>query len=135
MKVESVAALHAARAAEKQQALYYRALASHAESVGAVETAERLDGLHADEQHHLSRLSARLVELGQAIEDLSGAAAPEAEFANWESDARMREHEEVVRYEALLRMELDERTAHMIREFLEAERRHERELGGKWMRA
>jgi rubrerythrin len=129
------AALQAARTAEKAQALYYRALASHAESVGDVETAERLNGLHADEQHHLSRLSARLVELGHALEDLSGAAPPEAVFASWERDARLREREEVLRYEALLRMELDERTAHLIREFLEAERRHERELGGKWMRA
>jgi len=128
-------ALAAARAAEKDQAMFYRALAAQAELAGDAATAERLNGLHADEQHHLSRLTARLVELGRAVEDLGRSRAPEVPLDGWESVARHREREEVARYEAMLRTALDEQTRAMILEFLEAERRHAAELGGKWMEA
>ncbi len=128
-------ALREARAAEKQQARFYRALAAQAEAAADLDAAERLNGLHADEQHHLSRLSARLVELGQGLENTAAISEPTPTLETWESDARGREQREILRYEALLGMSLDERTAQMIREFLQAERRHESLLGGKWMNA
>lgn len=128
-------ALHAARRAEKEQALFYRALALHAEEADDAVTAERLNGLHADEQHHLSRLTARLLELDQSMEDLPSSAPRGTSLDNWQGNARKREREEIARYESLLRLPLDAKTSAMIREFLEAERRHETELGGKWMAA
>jgi rubrerythrin len=131
----AVQAMHAARAAEKEQALFYRALAAQAEEAGDAEAVERLNGLHADEQHHLSRLSARLVELGEALDDLSDATPPAAVLRSWEAKARDREHDEAARYETLLQLDLDARTARMIDEFLDAERRHASALGGKWMQA
>ena len=63
--------LEQARAAEKAQALFYRALAAEAEARGNERLSERLNELHADEQHHLSRLTARLLELGATPDDLS----------------------------------------------------------------
>src|SRR4051812_11687659 len=56
-----VQSLRAARSHEKQQALFYRALAVAAEATDEATLAERLNELHADEQHHFSRLSARLL--------------------------------------------------------------------------
>lgn len=131
----ALAALHDARAAEKRQALYYRSLAARAEDAGDTDEAERLNGLVADEQHHLSRLSARLLELDERLADLSEAQAPAMPAGAWEEAARAREEEEVARYEHLLTLPLDEHTAQMLRDFLEAERRHREALGGKWMRA
>lgn len=131
----ALAALHDARAAEKRQALYYRALASRAEDAGEETEAERLNGLVADEQHHLSRLSARLLELDERLADLSAERAAVPAEGEWETAARAREEEEVARYERLLEMPLDEHTAEMLRGFLEVERRHREALGGKWMRA
>ena len=128
-------ALADARAAEKDQALFYRALAAAAEDAGDAALSERLNGLHADEQHHLSRLTARLVEAGLGVVDLAGAAHGVPGLDAWEGEARRREEAEVARYRALLQMELDERTAAMLREFLQAEERHAQELGGKWMGA
>src|SRR5690606_27127888 len=72
--------LHDARAAEKEQALFYRALAALAEERGDTALSERLNGLHADEQHHLSRLTARLVELNEPLADLSHVASPAVEL-------------------------------------------------------
>jgi rubrerythrin len=128
-------ALHAARHAEKEQALYYRALALKAEEADDAVTAERLNGLHADEQHHLSRLTARLLELDQSMQDLPSAAPARVSLDDWETGARQREKNEIARYESLLRLGVDAKTGTMIREFLDAERRHESELGGKWMAA
>jgi rubrerythrin len=130
-----LAMLSEARAAEKEQALFYRALALAAEQRGDDAQSERLNGLHADEQHHLSRLSARLVELEQALEDLAVVAAPACNPLDWEATARWRERAEIARYESILRAPLDARTRAMILEFLESERWHEAELGGKWMGA
>jgi rubrerythrin len=127
--------LHAARAAEKRQALYYRALAAAAEEVNAVELSERLNGLHADEQHHLSRLTVRLVELNQPVASLDMEVAPAVQLDGWELDARRRETAEIERYTILLARELDPKTRAAVEQFIEAERRHEETLGGKWMGA
>ncbi len=130
-----LAALHDARAAEKEQALFYRALAARAEGQSERALAERLNDLHADEQHHLSRLTARLVELGEQVADLSALEPPPADLKDWEATARARERDEIARYEMLLAQVLDDDTRTMIAAFVEAERSHERELGGKWMGA
>jgi rubrerythrin len=46
--------------------------------------------------------------------------------------AREREREEIGRYQELLGKALDHSTADLIREILQTEQHHERELGGKW---
>jgi rubrerythrin len=133
--VESVlAALREARAAEKSQTTFYRALAAAAEESGDPATAERINGLLADEQHHLSRITARLLEWGQPIPDVRGPTG-EPDLGTWEPVAREREHAEIERYESLLELPLDDRTRRMIAEFLESERSHAESLGGKWMGA
>lgn len=132
---EAVALMHEARLAEKRQALFYRALAAAAEVAEDAALSERLNGLHADEQHHLSRLTVRLVEFGEAVADVGGEQAPAVSLENWEAVARLRERDEITRYDELLRHRLDEKTAHMVREFLEAEHAHAEALGGKWMGA
>jgi rubrerythrin len=127
--------LHEARLAEKRQALFYRALAAAAEAVGDDALSERLNELHANEQHHLSRLTVRLMELGDAVPDLGGEAAPLVTLDGWEALARGREAEEVARYAHLLNEPLDDQTRGMLEQFLEAERGHAGTLGGKWMNA
>jgi rubrerythrin len=127
-------ALQAARGAEREQALYYRTLASFAEDAGDDALSERLNGLHADEQHHLSRLTARLLELGATAATLD-APPPAVRFPEWEDEARGREQREISRYEALLALGPDDLTASILSEILQTERAHERELGGKWMNA
>jgi rubrerythrin len=131
----ALAALHAARREEKLQALFYRSLAVQAEEAGAVDDAERLNGLLADEQHHLSRLSARLLELGEPLADVARERAPESTYAGWEDVARQREDAEIARYARLLESEWDAQTAAMLAGFLDVERRHREVLGGKWMNA
>jgi rubrerythrin len=129
-------ALQHARVAEKEQALFYRTMAAQAEEIADFDAVERLNGLHADEQHHLSRLSARLLELGQQLVDLGETPPPVAGgFEGWEAEARVRERAEVRRYERLLGLAPDARTATMLRDFLAVERRHESVLGGKWTQA
>lgn len=135
MSPEAVRALEASREAEKAQALFYRALAAQAEASGDGLLAQRFHDLHADEQHHLSRLTARLLELGHHPAALEGLRAPEAPLEGWEPLARAREAEEVSRYETLLRGELDPATRALVEEILEVERVHARELGGKWTMA
>jgi rubrerythrin len=127
--------LHAARSAERTQSLFYRALASMAEEREDADRAERLNGLHADEQHHLSRLSARLLELDEKLDDLGPPSLPEVGLEAWEGLAREREHVEIDRYTTLLRQELDAQTRTMLNEFLAAEEHHAASLGGKWMDA
>ena len=128
-------ALEQCRAAEKAQALFYRALAAEAEGRGDGALSERLNELHADEQHHLSRLTARLLELGAAPAELA-PAVPRARLDGWEALAGARERGEVARYEALLeRPGLDEHGAALLREILDTERHHAEELGGKWTTA
>jgi rubrerythrin len=133
MKVLSEA-LQEARGAERAQVRFYRALAAAAEAAGRLDEAERLHALHADEQHHLSRLTARLLELGaEAGGEPEGEAVPDLEA--WEEVARAREAGEVARYAALLELDADEETRALLRQILESERHHLRELGGKWMPA
>jgi rubrerythrin len=127
--------LAAARRAEKEQALYYRALAAAAEAADRLAESERLNELHADEQHQLSRLTARMLELGRDPDDLQDVEPPPASLDGWEDVARKREAAEVGRYEGLLARPLDAATRAMLAEFLHAEREHARALGGKWMGA
>jgi rubrerythrin len=140
MQSESVAAeivrlMHEARVAEKRQALFYRALAAAAEAAEDAATSERLNDLHADEQHHLSRLTVRLMELGEVLPDLGAEPAPDVLLEGWEPLARGREAEEVARYAHLMNHSLDDKTRGMIEQFLTAERGHEEMLAGKWMGA
>ena len=132
---DSIRQLRAARAAEKEQALFYRNLTGQAEDRGDAVAAERLNGLLADEQHHLSRITARMLELGQVVEDLGDMAVPAVSLDGWEDVARERELIEVARYETLLGAQLDDVTRGLIDDILTAERNHCRELGGKWMMA
>lgn len=128
--------LEESRMREKRQALFYRTLAAEAEWAERLEEAERLNGLHADEQHHLSRLTARVLELGAAPADLRGVNGPEPNLEGWEDAARERESDEVEWYEKVLgEEELDGETEALLREILEAEGHHREELGGKWMSA
>lgn len=126
------ALLAAARAAEKAQALFYRSLAAQAEDAGDEALSQRLNELHADEQHHVSRISARLLELGESLEELGGMRVERTDLAGWEALAHPREAAEVARYERLLEQPLDAHTAALVREILETERHHAEELGGKW---
>ena len=130
-----VALLEASRAREKAQTLFYRALAAHAAAGDDADATERLNDLHADEQHHLSRLTARLLELGHAPADLYGVAAPAAAFAGWEEVARAREADEVRWYEVVEGGALDGTTRATLAEILASERHHLSDLRGKWMPA
>jgi rubrerythrin len=126
-------ALHEARALEKEQAQFYRVLSSQAEELGMPADIEALNELLADEQHHLSRLSVRLVELGEELAPLSDANMPsDAIYDTWRDVARIRERKEIARYEAILEQELDADTRRMIESFLDAERQHEQHLAGKY---
>ncbi len=129
------ALLAESRRREKAQTQYYRALASVAESEGDGPVSERLNELHADEQHHLSRLTARLNELGETPEDLSSVTGEEAVYHGWEKVARDRELREIEWYEKISAVIDDPATRGVIAEILESERHHRRELGGKWMPA
>jgi rubrerythrin len=136
MTFDIIRALQAARQAEKEQALFYRALAAEAERQGDAALGERYNELHADEQHHLSRLTARLLELGASPGDVALVRAPEPGLAGWEEAARIREEAEVMRYEALAAAQgLDGHTAALVAEILDTERHHAATLGGKWTKA
>ncbi|HET6229518.1 MAG TPA: ferritin-like domain-containing protein [Longimicrobiaceae bacterium] len=135
MPTDLIECLQLWRAAEKEQALFYRALAAEAEERGNAALSERFNDLHADEQHHVSRLTARLLELGAAPGELAGIAPPPASFDVWEAAARDREQHEVGRYSAALEKgepAMDETTAALVAEILDTERHHAQELGGKW---
>jgi rubrerythrin len=132
---EGVRDLHEARVAEKLQTLFYRDLAEQAEEAGDAGLAESLNELLADEQHHLSRITARLLEMAEPVENLIDLSVARGSLAGWESAARQRERAEIQRYELLLTKPLDARTAELIAELLRVEREHERNLAGKWMGA
>jgi rubrerythrin len=126
--------LQEGRRREREQALFYRILAGDAEVAGNQATAERLNELLADEQHHVSRLTARIIELGGA--PLESEVAPDVpELGRWESVAREREGKEVTWYEAALARVEDTVTRAVLEEILESERHHRSELAGKWMSA
>lgn len=132
MPDDLITALQRAREAEREHALFYRALAAAAEDAGDAALSERFNELHADEQHHLSRLTARLLELGATPDELRPRVqAPPLDA--WEAEARRRENDEVRRYEALLAAgTADAHTTSLLREMLSTERHHAAELGGKW---
>lgn len=130
-----VAVLEEARAREKEQTLFYRALAAEAETRGREELLERFNDLHADEQHHLSRLTARILELGATPRELSPSTPKLPEHDVWETVARVREEGEVTWYQAAVEGDLDPATKSLLREILESEQHHYRDLGGKWMAA
>jgi len=135
VKSSLAAVLEELRAAEKGQAMFYRRLAASAEAAGAEAFAQRLHDLHADEQHHLSRLTARLVELGCSPADLSAVPLVQAELTGWEAVAREREGVEVTRYEELLRRDLDPETRALAEAIVAVERVHRDLLEGKWTMA
>jgi rubrerythrin len=126
--------LDAARLAEKEQALLYRSLAAAAEET-VPELAHRFHDLHADEQHHLSRLTARVLELGGHPADLSNVSVAAPDLGNWAELVREREQGEIRRYQALLQADFDSATKTLLAEILEVEEHHVLELGGKWMMA
>ena len=132
---DAAGVLEASRVREKAQTLYYRALAAEASASGDRDATDRLNDLHADEQHHLSRLTARLLELGHRPRELAAISAPGGELAGWERAAREREAEEVRWYEAVAELGLDRDTEAVLAEILDSERHHLRELRGKWMSA
>jgi len=127
--------LESCRERERAQTRYYRALAAEAELQDRPADAERLNGLHADEQHHLSRLTARLLELGGKPKELAPGALEPPSLDTWEADARRREAGEVSWYEELVERPVDAETRRLFDEILVSERRHREELGGKWMPA
>lgn len=135
MSTDWTTMLQERRRAEKGQALFYRGLAARAERDGDSALAQRFHDLHADEQHHLSRITARLIELGRPGGDLSDVAAPPPPTGVWEPVARAREADEIRGYEALLAARPDGDTCTLLREILEVERNHAAELGGKWTMA
>jgi rubrerythrin len=135
MSILVIEILEEGRRREKAQTLFYRSLAARAEREGAVDVAERLNALHADEQHHLSRLTARVLELGGEPREIASGPSETLESESWEDAAREREAEEVAWYRKALEESLDQETTALLREILESEEHHSRELGGKWMSA
>lgn len=135
VSAELLSHLERARALEKEQTLYYRALAARAEAQEDPVASERLNELHADEQHHLSRLTARLLELGATPVDLPGGLQDRS-LDGWEAEAAGREAREIEFYGGFLEAEyVDSETRELLAEVLESERQHRRHLGGKWMSA
>ena len=120
------------RAAEKAQASRYRQLAALAEAIGDEATSQRLHDLHADEQHHLSRITARLVELGHTPVELVSTVDPGLALDDWEAESRRLEAAEVARYEALVCSDLDSTTRALAEQILEVELLHRDQLAGKW---
>jgi len=135
MSLNVISLLEELRVAERAQTRFYRALAAEAERMGNEDLSERLNALHADEQHHLSRLSARVLELGRVVGDSSSAVYDPPALDEWESVALRLEQAEIDRYRAALEIDLDPASRSLIQEILESEIHHARELGGKWMSA
>ncbi|HSW30840.1 MAG TPA: ferritin-like domain-containing protein [Longimicrobiales bacterium] len=127
--------LQEARRRELEQAHFYRALSGDAEHAGDAAVAERLNELLADEQHHVARLAARILELGGTPQG-DGAAPGTAPLLDaWEPEARRREEAEVAWYEAALGGVEDPGTRVVLGGILESERHHRETLAGKWMPA
>ncbi len=132
---ELIELLQETRLREIGQALFYRFLAADAERVGDGATAERLNELLADEQHHVSRVTARILELGSKPRDPGAHEETAPSLDSWQVEARTREEVEVRWYEEALQRIEDRETAGIVREILESERHHRNELAGKWMPA
>lgn len=120
------------RKAEKEQALVYRDLAARAEESGDPELAQRFHDLHADEQHHLSRLTARILELGGMPADLGGVSFEPIPLTEWQESIREREEREIRRYHEMLDEITDGVTRALLDGIVEVEAQHVVELGGKW---
>lgn len=133
--MDLIPALEDARAAEKEQALFYRSLAAQAEDRGDAALSERFNDLHADEQHHVSRLTARLLELGADLADIADLTSESVLMDAWTPAAQAREEGEVRRYERLLEAHMDDDTRALLTEIVDTERHHAAELGGKWTTA
>src|SRR5680860_1416744 len=103
-----------------------------AEELGDDHLSQRFHDLHADEQHHFSRLTARMLEFGEAPADGPRRRPPAASLEGWESIARSREEAEIQRYSDLLDSGLDARTDAIVRDILMVENHHAEKLGGKW---
>jgi len=127
--------LQEGRLRELDQALFYRFLSADAEHAGDLAAAERLNDLLADEQHHVSRLTARILELGAKPRDTGAHEASAPSLDAWEAEARKREEGEVRWYEEALRRVDDPDTAVVLRGILDSERHHRDKLAGKWMPA
>jgi len=127
-----IARLEIVRRAEKEQSMAYRSLAALAEGRGDLELAQRFHDLHADEQHHLSRLTARILEFGGRPVDLEDVSTPAAGLGDWQSYVRNREMNEIERYTELLAMKLDDTTRSLIEDIAAVEAHHLADLGGKW---
>ncbi len=127
--------LQEARRRELGQAAFYRLLSGDAAHGGDTEVAERLNELLADEQHHVARVTARILELGGTPE--GGEAVPRVapSLEAWEAEARRREEDEVAWYEDVLDAVEDPGTRSILSEILESERHHREGLAGKWMPA
>jgi rubrerythrin len=124
-------ALETLRLSEKRQALFYRGLSALAEAADDAGLTQRFQDLHADEQHHLSRLTARILELGGRPVSLNDIPAPVLSLEGWEEVVRDCENEEILLYRAL-RDGLDEVTRALVDDILSVEEHHRSELGGKW---
>lgn len=127
--------LGASREKEKEQTRFYRALAALAESAGDEALSERFNALLADEQHHLSRLTARVLELGGSAPDPEGTLELPSTLEGWEVVARAREEVEVEWYRGLISEEVDSASGRVFKEILASEEQHARELAGKWISA
>ena len=132
---ELVALLQEGRRRELEQALFYRFLSGDAELAGNAGAAERLNDLLADEQHHVSRLTARLLELGAKPEGSRADVGSMPGLDAWEGEARRREEREVEWYEDALSRVEDPHAVALLREILASERHHKEHLSGKWMPA
>jgi rubrerythrin len=129
---ESAAILREGCRREREQTLFYRALVGEAERAGDAQLTERLNELLADEQHHVARLTARILERGEKPE-MTQPPPPSAKLMDWLADAEGREAAEVAWYEHVIDSIEDTKTAELLREILESERNHLNALGGKWM--
>jgi rubrerythrin len=127
--------LEALRVAEKEQALTYRGLAARAEAAGDTVLAQRFHDLHADEQHHLSRLTARVLELGGRPAPIPSVPIAIIPIDAWEEPVRRLEAAEVERYRLLLQCDLDPETRALIETIASVEAHHASDLGGKWTMA
>lgn len=131
---EQIDMLESLRRVEKEQALFYRALAAEAEQSDSA-LAQRFHDLHADEQHHLSRLTARVLELGGRPLDLASVTTEPANLADWKSAVVAREATEIALYRELLALAADPVTRELLQEIHAVEEHHAAELGGKWTMA
>jgi rubrerythrin len=132
---QTIFLLQEGRRRELEQALFYRFLSGDAERAGDAAAAERLNELLADEQHHVSRLAARILELGGKPEGAGTSPRALPALDAWEGEARRREEDEVAWYEDALGGVEDPRTRSVLREILDSERHHREGLAGKWMPA